>query len=137
MLNLFPGMRQGIQLVQRDERRHLAYGTYLCRRIVAENPGTWDFVEHRMGELRALGLDFVRDTGAAFFEEFRASAERNGEAMAQFEALATAMMEEFTNYGEQQLARRLNAIEVARTQSIADIEDGTVEEDLEAVLEQV
>lgn len=136
MLGLFPGMRKGIELVQRDERRHLAYGTYLCRRIVAEHPETWSFVEKRMEELRGLGLEFVRDLGAAFFAEFRDSAAGNGQAMAEFEVLATAMMDEFTQYGEQQLARRLKAIEVARSQSVADIEHGTVEEDLESELER-
>ena len=56
MLGLFSGIRAGVDLVQRDERRHLAYGTYLCRRIVAEHPDTWGYVEKRMGELRELGL---------------------------------------------------------------------------------
>ncbi len=136
MLNLFPGMRQGVGLIQRDERRHLAYGTYLCRRIVAEYPETWPFVERRMGALRESGLAFVRDIGVAFFDEFKASAEGNGEAFAQFEVLATAMLDEFTQYGDQQLSRRLHAIEVARTQSVTDIEHGTVEEELEADLER-
>jgi ribonucleoside-diphosphate reductase beta chain len=136
MLNLFPGMRRGIELIQRDERRHLAYGTYLCRRIVAEHPETWSFVEHRMGELRGLGLDFVRDIGAAFFEEFRETAEGNGQDFAQFEVLANAMMDEFTQYGQQQLSKRLGAIQVARKQSVDDIETGTVEEEIEAELER-
>ena len=138
MLNLFPGMRRGVELIQRDERRHLAYGTYLCRRIVAEHPETWEFVEHRMGELRESGLAFVRDIGAAFFDEFKASADgSDADSFAQFEVLASAMMDEFTQYGDQQLSRRLHAIEVARTQSVTDIEHSTVEEDLEADLERV
>lgn len=136
MLNLFPGMRQGISLVQRDERRHLAYGTYLCRRIVAAHPETWPFVESRMEELRLSGLDFVSDIGAAFFDEFKASAGDDPAAVAQFEVLANAMMDEFTQYGDQQLSRRLQAIGVARTQTVADIEHGTVEEELEADLEK-
>jgi ribonucleoside-diphosphate reductase beta chain len=137
MLDLFPGMRQGIALVQRDERRHLAYGTYLCRRIVAEHPETWGFVESRMEELRVSGLGFVDDIGAAFFEEFRAAAGDDKDAAAQFEVLAKAMMDEFTQYGDQQLSRRLHAIGVARTQTVSDIERGTVEEELEADLEKV
>ena len=136
LLDLFPGMRRGIELIQRDERRHLAYGTYLCRRIVAEHPETWRFVESRMNELRGLGLDFVRDIGEAFFEEFRATAEGNGESFAEFEAVANAMMDEFSQYGEKQLNKRLAAIEVARKQTIDDIETGTVEEEIEAELER-
>ena len=136
MLNLFGGMRRGIELVQRDERRHLAYGTYLCRRIVAEHPETWPFVERRMEELRELGLRFVRDIGDAFFEEFRASAGGDGQAMAAFETLASQMIAEFTSYGEQQLSRRLAAIEVARRQDVGDIEVGALEEEIEEELQR-
>jgi ribonucleoside-diphosphate reductase beta chain len=134
MLNLFPGMREGVQLVQRDERRHLAYGTYLCRRIVAEHPETWDFAERRMAELRELGLAFVDDTAKAFFDELGLGG--NGEVDPGTQAMAEAMLAEFTDYGEQQLSRRLAAIEVARRSSVADIESGSVEEDLESELEK-
>ena len=37
--------------MQRDERRHIAYGTYLCRRIIAAHPEVWPFVERRWAEL--------------------------------------------------------------------------------------
>jgi ribonucleoside-diphosphate reductase beta chain len=131
MMNLFSGMREGVALVQRDERRHLAYGTYLCRRIVAEHPETWGFVERRMAELRELGLEFVEDTAAAFFADFG-----GGQIDPGFMEIAEAMKAEFTSYGEQQLARRLGAIEKARSSSVADIEGGTAEEELEADLER-
>jgi ribonucleoside-diphosphate reductase beta chain len=114
MQDVFPGMRAGLEMVQRDERRHLAYGTYLCRRIVAEHPETWRFVEKRMGELRELGLKFVDDIGAAIFDEFKANA-GDGIDAAQFEALAKGIMAEFTNYGQDLLTRRTEAIAVART----------------------
>jgi len=114
MQSIFPGMRAGLEMVQRDERRHLAYGTYLCRRIVAEHPDTWPFVERRMGELRELGLRFVDDLGTAIFEEFRSNA-GDGVDPAAFEELAKAVMAEFTGYGEELLNRRTEAIAVART----------------------
>jgi ribonucleoside-diphosphate reductase beta chain len=47
----FPGFREGLALVQRDERRHIAYGTYLCRRIIAAHPEVWPFVEERWAYL--------------------------------------------------------------------------------------
>jgi ribonucleoside-diphosphate reductase beta chain len=133
MLNLFPGMRDGVTLVQRDERRHLAYGTYLCRRIVAEHPETWSYVTKRMGELREAGLQFVEDTAQAFFADFGSDAQND----ANFLVLANAMKDEFTGYGDQQLTRRMAAIEVARHQSIMDVESSRAEEELEAELEQV
>ncbi len=122
MQDIFPGMRAGLELVQRDERRHLAYGTYLCRRIVAEHPETWPFVEKRMGELRELGLSFVDDLGAAIFEEFKSNAGDTVDPAA-FEELAKAIMGEFTGYGQDLLSRRTEAIAVARGKS-ADIESG-------------
>ncbi len=42
-----PALREGLKLIQRDERRHIAYGTYLSRRTIAENPGIWEWVEQR------------------------------------------------------------------------------------------
>jgi ribonucleoside-diphosphate reductase beta chain len=49
--DVLPGFQEGLKLIQRDERRHIAYGTYLCRRIIAEHPEVWDFVERRWAEL--------------------------------------------------------------------------------------
>jgi ribonucleoside-diphosphate reductase beta chain len=49
--DVLPGFQEGLSLIQRDERRHIAYGTYLCRRIIAAHPETWSFVERRWAEL--------------------------------------------------------------------------------------
>ena len=38
MIEKLPGLEAGIKLTQRDERRHIAYGTYLGRQILAEHP---------------------------------------------------------------------------------------------------
>jgi ribonucleoside-diphosphate reductase beta chain len=58
-----PALREGLSLIQRDERRHIAYGTYLARRTIAENPGIWEWVEqrwHRMaGPLMDGGVDDI------------------------------------------------------------------------------
>jgi ribonucleoside-diphosphate reductase beta chain len=52
-----PGLRAGLTLVQRDERRHIAYGTYLARRTIAENPGIWEWVEQRWQRMAGPLLD--------------------------------------------------------------------------------
>ena len=135
--NAFPGMQRGIKLVQQDERRHLAYGTYLCRRIVAEHPETWTFIERRMERLRELGLAFVDGIGNAIFEQFEQYAGDDPDMLENFRTMAKSFIAEFTAYGEQQLARRLKVIEVAKTTSVADIETSTVEEELETELEKV
>jgi ribonucleoside-diphosphate reductase beta chain len=126
MQNIFPGMRAGLEMVQRDERRHLAYGTYLCRRIVAEHPETWPFVEQRMSQLRDLGLKFVDDLGAAIFDDFRKTM---GEITPEFDALAKGIMAEFTQYGEELLERRQRAIAVAKGSSLADVEAAAANEE--------
>ena len=46
-----PGLEAGIHLTQRDERRHIAYGTYLGRQILAKHPELWAFVERRWERL--------------------------------------------------------------------------------------
>jgi ribonucleoside-diphosphate reductase beta chain len=52
-LGKLPGLEAGLKLTQRDERRHIAYGTYLARQILAEHPELWDFVERRWAQLTA------------------------------------------------------------------------------------
>jgi len=48
-----PGLEAGLKLTQRDERRHIAYGTYLGRRVLAENPELWEWLEKRWAKLTA------------------------------------------------------------------------------------
>lgn len=48
---LMPGLLQGIQLIKRDESRHIAYGVFLISRLVAQDPTLWPVVEARMNEL--------------------------------------------------------------------------------------
>src|SRR6516165_7242187 len=46
-----PGLEAGLKLTQRDERRHIAYGTYLARRVLAENPELWEWTEQRWARM--------------------------------------------------------------------------------------
>lgn len=46
-----PALEQGMRFTARDERRHIAYGTYLARRLLAENPGLRDYFETRWADL--------------------------------------------------------------------------------------
>lgn len=118
----FPGIQAGLKLVQQDERRHLAYGTYLCRRIVAEHPETWSFVSKRLDELRELGLRFVDDIGSAIFEDFRKQATDNGMPADDLSEIAKAIMGEFTAYGTSLLERRRNAIDVGRGSTVEEVD---------------
>jgi ribonucleoside-diphosphate reductase beta chain len=135
MQDIFPGMKRGIELIQRDERRHLAYGTYLCRRIVAEDPATWAFVERRMEELRGLGLEFLQDTADMAFGQVVKSTNMSVEEAEGMKVIADAVATEFQQFGERALERRLAVIEVARGSTLADVEIGTVEEEVEEAIE--
>jgi ribonucleoside-diphosphate reductase beta chain len=60
-LGKLPGLQAGLKLTQRDERRHIAYGTYLARRTIAENPGIWEWVEQRWQRMAGPLLAGSRD----------------------------------------------------------------------------
>lgn len=90
-LGKLPGLEAGLKLTQRDERRHIAYGTYLGRRIIAENPELWPWVERRWAELTegltaAYGAEEADARAAAGFDdEFQ-----RGLVKRRLEALAVA-----------------------------------------------
>lgn len=48
--NILPGLRQGVRNIQVDESRHIAFGTYLARRLVTENPDLRDAFERFMAQ---------------------------------------------------------------------------------------
>ncbi len=60
--DLMPGLRQGLVHVKQDESRHIAYGIHLLSRLASENPGVWETIETRMGELLPLALGVVSET---------------------------------------------------------------------------
>ena len=49
--DLLPGLRQGIELLKKDESRHIAFGLYFIKRILNENPDLQPFVENEIEEL--------------------------------------------------------------------------------------
>src|SRR5688572_18110254 len=61
------GLRKGIGHIQDDERRHIAYGTYLCRRIIAADHSLAEFAIDKMYDLRDLYLQGMNI--GAFLEE--------------------------------------------------------------------
>ena len=97
-VDAFPGFQKGLSLVQRDERRHIAYGTYLCRRLIAAHPETWDFVERRWAELTQPFLERNLQMGGR------------------------------GNYLRALIDRRLAVMATARNQSVEQVEGGSLEE---------
>jgi ribonucleoside-diphosphate reductase beta chain len=108
-LGKLPGLEAGIKLTQRDERRHIAYGTYLGRQIIAEHPELWEWVEQRWAKLTAgIGGGY----GAADDPEIR---ERRA---------ALGIDDE---YQQGLIKRRLEALAVARTMNVDEVNASEVE----------
>jgi ribonucleoside-diphosphate reductase beta chain len=104
-LGKLPGLQAGIKLTQRDERRHIAYGTYLGRRIIAENPDLWEWVEQRWAKLTA-GLSGYGEAGEP--------------------AQAADLGIDF-DYQRQLVRRRLETLAVARTMNLSEVDASAVE----------
>ena len=107
-LGKLPGLEAGLKLTQRDERRHIAYGTYLGRR----DPG---------GEPRAVGV-----ARAALGEDHRALRRRlRGGRPARRGSPRTRRWRTSTSCISG--PRRLEALAVARTMSASEVDASAVE----------
>lgn len=102
---ILPGMQELISKIALDERRHMAWGTFTCRRHVAADDGLWEVVTDQMGKLLPHALNmiqWVRD---------------------QFDELPYGLdIDEFTQYAADKAARRLAAIESARGRPVEEID---------------
>jgi ribonucleoside-diphosphate reductase beta chain len=95
---LMPGLLQGIQLIKRDESRHIAYGVFLISRLVAQDPSLWPQVEERM---------------QSYFSTIERSQQDN------------EAPEDTRLYARQQFEKRLARIARARGQSLEQINELT------------
>ncbi len=117
---LFPGMQNIIAYLARDERRHLAWGTYNIRRHVAADDSLWDYTVACLDEMKERLYEQ---------EETRkkAMAAMGPEEEDDFgKALGVGPEERFA-YQLSRLDRRYGAIESARGQSVEAIEAGTTD----------
>jgi len=145
---VLPGLREGIGHIQDDERRHIAYGTYLCRRIIAADHSLAEFAVDKMYELRGLyagGFAALRtDNGLsrASAEEViaaaraaQAEAQSNGGGggygggNGQFGIFAEVML--------RQVDRRIALLRNAAKVDLASAETGVGAEEIEQELETV
>jgi ribonucleoside-diphosphate reductase beta chain len=103
--NMMPGLLQGIQLIKRDESRHIAYGVFLISRLVAQDKSLWPIVEARMKELFSV---------------------------VEYDQLQNGTPENTRAYARQQFEKRLTRIGRARKQSLAQVyQDAESEEPVE------
>ncbi|WP_343602249.1 R2-like ligand-binding oxidase, partial [Mycobacterium sp.] len=64
--DILPGMQQLVRHIGDDERRHMAWGTFTCRRHIAADDANWTVFETRMNELIPLALK-VTEEGFALY----------------------------------------------------------------------
>ena len=58
---ILPGMQELVRRIGDDERRHMAWGTFTCRRHVAADDANWSVFEDRMTEMMPLALSNTDD----------------------------------------------------------------------------
>jgi ribonucleoside-diphosphate reductase beta chain len=104
---ILPGMQELVQRIGDDERRHMAWGTFTCRRHVAADDANWAVFETRMNELIPLAL---RNTEEAF-------------ALYDADNIPFDLtMDEFMQYATDKGMRRFGTISSARGRPLADID---------------
>jgi ribonucleoside-diphosphate reductase beta chain len=117
---ILPGMHKIIKHIGDDERRHMAWGTFTCRRHVAVDDAMWQVVTDRMAELMPLALATVNDGTREWGDNPPFGIDPV----------------ELSAYAADKLTRRLGAIESARGADIRlidrDVSPETLEETFHA-----
>jgi ribonucleoside-diphosphate reductase beta chain len=107
---IMPGMQQVAAYLKQDESRHLAYGVFLLSRLVIEHGDVaWDAIAERMNTLLTPAIAVI------------------GEAFAAYPADAMPFGLEptvFVDYATQQFRRRMDRVERARSQTMAELHTG-------------
>ena len=112
---ILPGMQRIIKHIGDDERRHMAWGTFTCRRHVAADDGMWQVVTDRMTELMPLALGTVEAGSDDFGDDPPFDIDPAERAA----------------YAADKLTRRLGAIESARGADLRMIDRDASPETLE------
>lgn len=102
---ILPGMQEIVKRIGDDERRHMAWGTFTCRRHVAADHDNWPVVEDRIQELIPPALDLVRYPFSQI-EEFPYGIQED----------------ELVEYAYDKGTRRLSTIESAKQKTPEEIE---------------
>ena len=102
---ILPGMQELVRRIGDDERRHMAWGTFTCRRHVAADDANWTVFETRMNELIPLALEATE------------------QAFALYDPMPFNMsVAEFVQYSSEKGMRRFGTISSARGRPIGEID---------------
>lgn len=101
---ILPGMLKMVEYLQRDEARHIGYGTYLLSRLISEHDHIWDVINKRMELLLPPAIGVVHEVfGDADPVPFGLD------------------KEDFINYAMRQFQTRMDVLERARGKSLDEI----------------
>jgi ribonucleoside-diphosphate reductase beta chain len=103
---ILPGMQELVARIGDDERRHMAWGTFTCRRHVAADDANWTVFETRMNELIPLGQRLI-DEGFALYAP---------------DVPFDLALDEFMAYATDKGMRRLGTISSARGRPVEEID---------------
>lgn len=104
---ILPGMQRLIRHIGDDERRHMAWGTFTCRRHVAADDANWAVFEAQMNELLPLALGVTQD-GFALYDDGDVPFDLS--------------VDEFVAYSADKGMRRFGTISSARGRPLAEID---------------
>jgi ribonucleoside-diphosphate reductase beta chain len=107
--NILPGMREIVARIGDDERRHMAWGTFTCRRHVAADDSMWEVVQDQMQSMLEPALEVVKDPYVRFPDKVEATN-------------ILGDMDDSVMYAFNRGTRRLGTIESARGRDLAEID---------------
>jgi ribonucleoside-diphosphate reductase beta chain len=102
---ILPGMQELVRRIGDDERRHMAWGTFTCRRHVAADDANWTVFETRMNELIPLALE-ATEQGFALYDPMPFGMQ----------------LDEFMQYSADKGMRRFGTISSARGRPVGEID---------------
>jgi ribonucleoside-diphosphate reductase beta chain len=98
---LMPALVQGLEYVQRDEARHIAFGLHLLTRILGENPELWPTIEARTNALLPMAQGVFMELLESFLPDIPFGLDLN----------------DVIGYAGTQFMARMNALERARSET--------------------
>lgn len=103
---ILPGMQELVRRIGDDERRHMAWGTFTCRRHVAADDANWTVFETTMNELIPLALRLTEEGFALYAPDIPFG----------------LSVDEFMQYSSDKGMRRFGTISSARGRPVAEID---------------
>ena len=104
---LLPGLLQGIQLLSRDESRHIRYGVFLLNRLINSTPDGWQVMNERMNDLFGPAMGVIGE----FWDSYDSDHGPFGQRMVTFLEFASV-----------QFDKRMKVLERDHGKSLAEIE---------------